>query len=64
MDLFNEHPNCSSEEIIFEKEKLTKQREELLFQSASNNYNRDGRLVEFEKKADAITKDSSEFYKK
>ena len=64
MNLFNENPDCSSEEIIFEKEKLKKQRDELFLKSDTyNSYDRGEKLGVLDKKQDSLSKDSSEFYK-
>ena len=62
INLFNANPNCSSEEIILEKEKLTKQKDELLYQS-DYNYDRGDKLKVLQEKEDALAKDSSAFYK-
>ena len=63
MDLFNENPDCSSEEIIFEKEKLRKQKDEILLQSDYNNYDRGEKIKEIEEKQESLSKASSDFYK-
>ena len=64
MNLFNDNPDCSSEEIIFEKEKLKKQRDELFLKSDTyDSYDRGEKLGVLDKKQDSLSKDSSEFYK-
>ena len=63
INLFNANPDCASEEIIIEREKLSKQKDELLYQSAYNNYDRGDRLRVLEEKEKALAKSSSEYYK-
>ena len=58
MDLFNSNPDCSSEEIIKEREKLNKQKDEILMNS--DNYNR---YEEYTDKVVSLHKDS-DFYEK
>ena len=58
MYLFNENPDCSSEEVIIERKKLIKQKEELLLQSS--NYNSD--VLDNRVKIDILTQDNSKFY--
>ena len=64
MNLFNENPECSSEEIIIEREKLSKQKDEILLQSYNNPLDeRANKLSELEKRSDKLSQDSNEFYK-
>ena len=60
MNLFNSNPDSSSEEIIQEKEKLTKQRDEILMNS--NNYN-DYNIEEKYSKACDLSKPSTNYLK-
>ena len=64
MNLFNENPECSSEEIIIEREKLSKQKDEILLQSCNNPLDeRANKLSELEKRSNELSQDSKEFYK-
>ena len=60
MNLFNSNPDCSSEEIIQEKEKLTKQKNEILMNS--NNYN-DYNIDQKYSKACDLSKPSTNYLK-
>ena len=64
MNLFNENPECSSEEIIIEREKLSKQKDEILLQSCNNPLDeRANKLSELEKKINKFNQDSEEYRK-
>ena len=60
MNLFNSNPDCSSEEIIKEREKLIKQKDEMFENSNNNN---DYNIEEKYNKANDLAQ-TSEFYSK
>ena len=64
MNLFNENPEISSEEIIIEREKPPKQKDEIFLQSYNNPLNERAKYQsELEKRSDKLSQDSNEFYK-
>ena len=64
MDLFNANPECASEEIIIEREKLNKQKDEILAQSYNNYINeRNNQLSTLQAKNNELSSRSNDFYK-
>ena len=59
MNLFNSNPDCTSEEIIQEREILRKQNDEILMNS--NNYNCNKNYSEYEGKAEVLSEQKDQY---